>query len=453
MRNHPMKYDICQAPVSLTDPDLIAEWDCMVRAFLAHGTATPTHLGAVLVGAPDFAMGHAARGLFSMMLGRKEMVAVAREAGEAAVAALAAAGGTPRERLWVRALGEWLSGRPSGAIAAMERVLADHPTDTLSAKVSHAIRFILGDGHGMRRSIENVLSAHRGHALEGYVLGCHAFTLEETGDYDAAERAGLAGLELAKYDAWGLHAVAHVYDMTARADAGITLIDNNMAAWGRCNNFRYHVWWHKALLHLDRGETDVVMDLYDAQIRADKTDDYRDISNATSLLMRLELDGVAVGDRWEELADLAQNRTDDGCLVFADLHYQLALGAAGRSDATAAMTERYAVDATRQGEMPARVADPGKAALTGLTAFSEGRYDAAFANLTAARPAMQTIGGSHAQRDVFERMAIDAGLRAGFFDAAEAIIEDRIARRAGAIDRFSATRLASISYARRIPAQ
>ena len=446
-------YEICQSPVRLDEPALVEEWNGMIRAFMAHGTATPTHLGAVLSGAPDFAMGHAAKGLFCLMLGRKEMVVAAHDAGRAAVAALAAAGGSTRERLWVRALGEWLDGRPSGAIAAMERVLADTPSDTMSAKVSHAIRFILGDGHGMRASIENILAAHKGHALEGYVHGCHAFTLEETGEYDAAEAAGLRGLELAGDDAWGLHAVAHVYDMTARPDAGSSLIENNVSAWDHCNNFRYHVWWHKALLHLERGETDIVLALYDHQIRADKTDDYRDIANATSLLMRLELEGVAVGGRRPELGELAQHRPEGGRGGIGEEHNQQALGAAGRSDAQGAMRDRFAVDAARQGEMPARVADPGKAALAGLNAFAEGRYDSAFRDLAAARPTMQTIGGSHAQRDVFERMTIDAGLRAGMVDATEALIEDRIARRAGAVDRFAATRLASIGDARRIPAQ
>lgn len=448
-----MMHDICQAPVSLEDPTLVEEWNGMIRAFLAHGTATPTHLGAVLSGAPQFAMGHAAKGLFSLMMGRKELWGVAHQAGKDAATALTQSGGSARERLWVRALGEWLDGRPSGAIAAMERVLTDHPTDTLSAKVSHAIRFILGDAVGMRASVENVLDAHKGHALEGYLHGCHSFTLEETGDYKAAETAGLKGLELASDDAWGLHAVAHVYDMTARPDAGIALIENNVPAWDHCNNFRYHVWWHKALLHMDRGENDIVLALYDQQIRVDKTDDYRDIANATSLLMRLELEGTHVGDRWMELADFAQHRTDDGCLVFADLHYQLALGAAGREDAQVAMSERFAIDAARQGEMPARVADPGRSALSGLNAFAEGRYDAAFQDLAAARPAMQIIGGSHAQRDVFERMTIDAGIRCGMYDATQIVIEDRIARRAGAVDRFAATRLATINDARRIPAQ
>ncbi|WP_299499642.1 tetratricopeptide repeat protein [uncultured Roseobacter sp.] len=449
-----MMYDICNCPVSLTDPEALDHWNGMIRAFLAHSTATPTHLAAVLASHPDFAMGHAARGLFSLMLGRAEMVQTAKEAAVAAHEASANSTLSFREAAWTRALDHWLEGRPSKAVAAMEGVLTRHPEDTLSAKVSHAIRFILGDANGMRSSIERVLAAHGDdHACRGYVLGCHAFALEETGAYDQAEAAGREGLLLAPDDAWGLHAITHVYDMTARPDLGIGLIESHTSAWDHCNNFRYHVWWHKALLHMDRGQLDVALGLYDAQIRADKTDDYRDISNATSLLIRLELEGVDVGPRWEELADLAQKRTDDGCVVFADLHYMLALTGADRPDAKAAMAQRFARDAATSGEMPQRYADPGCAALSGLNAFAEGRYDAAFADLTAARPAMQTIGGSHAQRDVFERITIDAGLRAGRYEQTEAVILDRLARRAGREDRFTTTRLATIHEARRIPAQ
>ncbi|MEM1353096.1 MAG: tetratricopeptide repeat protein, partial [Pseudomonadota bacterium] len=390
----------------------------------------------------------------SLMLGRLEMVAIAREALSTAQTICNQSDLSDREALWVQALGSWLDGTPSGAVAAMEAVLDKHPTDTLSAKVSHAIRFILGDALGMRRSIERVLPAHdAAHACRGYALGCHAFTLEETGDYDAAEAAGRAGLELATDDAWGLHAIAHVYDMTARPDLGIRLIEDHTNAWAGSNNFRYHVWWHKALLHMDRGEFDVALGLYDAQIRADKTDDYRDISNATSLLMRLELEGMDVGPRWTELADLAENRTEDGCVVFADLHYMLALAGADRPEARAAMTERFAKDASRTGDMQMRYAEPGVAALSGLNAFAEGRYDAAFSDLLNARPGMQIIGGSHAQRDVFERITIDAGLRAGRYAQTEALLMDRMSKRAGQADRYTKMRLDTLTKAQQIPAQ
>ena len=449
-----MTRDICNAPLSLKTPAALVDWNDMVRAFLAHGTATPQHLGAVLTAEPDFAMGYAAKGLFSLMMGRAEMWQVAEDARTAAHSARAAGPITQREEWWIIALDRWLADSPTGAVAAMEHVLDVCPEDTISAKVSHAIRFILGDATGMRASVERLLPAYGAdHPLRGYILGCHAFTLEETGEYSAAEHAGRTGLIHAPDDAWGLHAVTHVHDMRAQPDKGIKLIEENPAAWERSNNFRYHVWWHKALLHLDRGELDVALALYDDQIRADKTDDYRDISNATSLLMRLELEGMNVANRWDELGALSANRIDDGCVVFADLHYQLALAGAGNTAANQAMTARFAHDAQQSGDMAARVTNPGVAALAGLNAFSEARYGDAFVQLAAARPCMQSIGGSHAQRDVFERMTIDAGLRAGHFDATESILLERLALRAGHEDRFTATRFARLADVRRIPAQ
>ena len=174
-----MRNDICDSPVSLLDADLVEHWNGVITGFLSHGTQTPVHLAKVLEAAPDFAMGHAARGLFSLMMGRAELISVAREAHAAAQAALARVGAAPRERLWVQALGEWLRGRPSGAVAAMEAALRLQPRDTLSAKVCHAIRFVLGDAKGMRASVEAVLDAHRIHPMRGYLLGCHAFALEQ----------------------------------------------------------------------------------------------------------------------------------------------------------------------------------------------------------------------------------------------------------------------------------
>ncbi|MEM9967268.1 MAG: tetratricopeptide repeat protein [Pseudomonadota bacterium] len=449
-----MEYDICGAPVSLPDRTARAHWNGVIRAFLAHGKQTPHHLSAALEDAPMFAMGHAARGLFSLMLGRAEMWPLAESACRAAHHAAKEAGANQRERGWIDALDRWLVDDPTGSVAALENVLNACPQDTLTVKVIHAIRFILGDAAGMRRSVERMLPAHGpDHPLRGYLLGCYAFTLEETGDYARAEQVGLQGLELTRDDAWGLHAVAHVYDMCARPDCGISLIEQNRDAWDGANNFRYHVWWHKALLHLDRGEFDVALALYDDQIRAEKTDDYRDIANATSLLMRLELEGVAVGDRWEELSIFAAARIDDSCVVFADLHYQLALAGTANTEAIAAMSQRFARDALQPGDMAARTADPGLAAMAGLNAFSEGRYGAAFKHLCQARGNMHTIGGSHAQRDVFERMTIDAGLRAGHVEGAEKILLERLALRGGNQDRFAATRFHQLAQARRIPAQ
>ncbi|SFE66394.1 tetratricopeptide repeat protein [Roseivivax sediminis] len=445
-----MPFDICRAETGLETPEAAEAWDRMVVAVLSHGAAAPELLGRVLALEPDAPLPLAAKGLFCLMLGRREMTEAARAAHSRAERGLREGHAPPRARAWVAALGCWLAGQPGGAVFHLEGVLVANPADTLTMKVVHGIRFILGDGPGMRRSVERALDGHDAeHPLLGYAFGCHAFALEETGDYAEAEAVGLRGLRHAPADAWGLHAVAHVHDMTHRPDAGIALIEGNRAAWGHCNNFRYHVWWHKALLHLDRGEHETVLDLYDTRIRHEKTDDYRDFANAASLLMRLELEGVACGRRWAELADLAETRLSDGCLVFADLHYMLALAGDDRPGAAARLAARIAARGDGTTETGRIAAHPGVAAAEGLAAFGEGQYASAFARLVAARAHMRTIGGSHAQRDVFERITVDAGLRAGCHEAVAAILAERTALRSGRADAFAESRMAALAEATR----
>ena len=428
--------------------EAVSHWDATVRGFLAHAAVTPEHLGRTLAAAPDFAQGHAARGLFCLLLGRREMTATALEARDAARAAAGRCPPNAREAAYLDALDDWLGGRPSACAARLEALLADHPRDALAMKLVQAIRFVLGEARAMRASAEAVLPAWDDHPALGYLKGCHAFTLEETGEHAAAEATGRAGLALAADDAWGLHAVAHVYDITGRPQAGLSWLSGREGAWAHCNNFRFHVWWHIALMELDLGHYDAALALYDDRVRAEPTDDYRDIANAASLLARLEIEGVAVGDRWEELARLAEGRTGDGCLTFADLHYELALIGGGREAATGRLLSRIARDAHRaETEIDRVMARPGLSAAAGLEAWGEGRHAAAFLNLSAARRDMQRIGGSHAQRDIFERLTIEAALRAGYLDRAERMLAERAAFR-GAADGYHARRMALILAAR-----
>lgn len=432
--------------LSLSSAEATVFWNKTVTAFLSHGRDTPVCLGKVLDLEPGFALAHAAKGLFCLMLGRREMVATAAEAWMAADAARKASPVTQREAAVVDALRDWLDGWPSRAAHRMDQALTAFPGDAFLLKLVHATRFILGDSIGMRTSIEAVLGTYdETHPAYGYVLGCRAFSLEETGDYRQAEACGKRGLEFAADDAWGLHAVAHVHDMTGRSEEGIGWLEKRPEGWAHCNNFGYHVWWHLALMYLDRGQPDKALALYDDEVRRDQTDDFRDISNAVSLLVRLELEGVQVGARWQELAALADKRAEDGCNVFADLHYMLALASCGRSQASDRLLMNLRQRARNpEGDMQPVAEKAGLPAAQGLEAFREGHYGTAFKYLTLAQQDLQSIGGSHAQRDVFDRIAIDAALRAGLASEAEAALRERTRRR-GAFDRFSEMRLETCS--------
>ncbi|MBV1927829.1 MAG: tetratricopeptide repeat protein, partial [Rhodobacteraceae bacterium] len=166
---------------------------------------------------------------------------------------------------------------------------------------------------------------------------------------------------------------------------------------------------------------------------------------------RLELDGIDIGDRWEELADLSAARTEDGCLVFADLHYLLALTNDGRDGEVNQMLQRIHKNAQADAcETDRCMASPGLSAAKGLQAFGESRFEDAFRHLAGARDTMQLAGGSHAQRDVFERMTIDAGIRAGYLDQAESLLDDRQHRRINTEDRYAAVRRDMITAGRGI---
>jgi tetratricopeptide (TPR) repeat protein len=440
----PISDDLSGMPTSIS-AELIGDWNKVILGILSHAASTGPDLNRVVTAAPDFALGQAVRGLSCLLLGRAEMLATARQAYAAAIEG---APSTMREIAFVHALGDWLAGRPSFAAARLQAILDMNPRDALAMKMIQAIHFVMGRPLAMRTSVEGVIGAWGDHPAYGYLLGCHAFTLEETGEYAAAERTGREGVALAPDDAWGLHAVAHVFDMTGRARDGLAWLSGREASWAHCNNFRFHVWWHRALMHLDLGEYDIALAHYDADIRAEKTDDYRDISNAASLLSRLELEGVDVGDRWEELAVLAEQRATDGCLAFADLHYMLALCGGERHDAATGLIARMQATRVDGHEAQRIIAHPGLHVAQGLHAFANGHYSTAWMHLRAGRAELQMIGGSHAQRDVFDRITIEAALRGGYLDAAEGLLRKRMGQRAGTLDGYATARLALIDAAR-----
>lgn len=432
--------------LTLSAPAASAPWTGATAAFLAHGSAMPSLIARTLEMAPDFALGHAVHGLCRLLLARRELVAVAEVDWRTADAARRAVPITARENAVVDALRDWLDGFPARAAHRLDTALRAHPSDAVLMKLVHSIRFLLGDAPGMRCSIEAVLGAFDDtHPAFGYLQGCYAFALEETGDYAAAERTGRRALEITPDDVWGLHAVAHVLDMTGRSDEGRAWLEERTEAWSHCNNFRYHVWWHLALMYLDRGDIGKVLALYDQEIRADHSDDFRDVANGASLLMRLELEGVNVGGRWEELARIAETRIDDACNVFADLHYLLSLNGGERRRAAetlvASLAARGAAANAAADDMAPVAEIVGASAAAGLEAHHKGNFYSAFHQLERARPCIHQIGGSHAQRDVFERIAIDAALRAGLANEAERLLNARLSLR-GAADRFATERLA-----------
>ena len=421
----------------------VPSWNATIRHFLAHSAATPNHLADTLRLAPDFAQARAVKAMFCCSLGRRAMVAVGREClAEAETIALRSPPNR-REAIYIEAARAWCAGRLDVAADRLDALLKVWSSDALAMKLVQAVRFMMGDAAGMRASLAATVTAFGpDHFAYGFHMGARSFAWGETGDLATALKLGEAAVECIPEDAWGLHAVAHVHDMRADPDAGLRWLDEHRHSWKPCNNFGTHVWWHQALMFLEQGRHSDVLACYDNEVRAARTDDYRDIANATSLLARLMLEGVPVGDRWEELADLSEAHVEDTTVIFGDMHTMLALVGGDRPEARRKLVAsmRAAPNAPST-YMDAVRTDPGVALAQGLEHFAEGDYAAASRDLSAAAPALPEIGGSIAQRDVFARITIDAAIRAERGAEALRLIAERTAHRGGAEDSFARTRL------------
>ena len=318
----------------------VRNFDATLAQYLRFGLDTGDWLKRTLSEDPGMALAHCLKGYFFMLFCVPALTGKARASLEAGRRSVAERGATDRERHHLDALDAWNRGEFEQAVGHLEALLASHPRDILALKIAHYLYFYLGDNENHRDSIGRVL-----HAWDdtvdgyGYVLGMQAFSLEESGAYDDAERAGRAAVERNSADLWAVHAVAHVMEMQDRRREGIAWIRESEPQLGDCNNFGYHVWWHLALFHLDLDEVEPVLRIYDERMRADLSDEYLDICNATSMLWRLEERGVDVGDRWNELAERCETRSSDHQMVFPDVHYLLAIAAGGRDGAVERMLD------------------------------------------------------------------------------------------------------------------
>jgi hypothetical protein len=228
--------------------------------------------------------------------------------------------------------------------------------------------------------------------------------------------------------------------MTGRAEEGLAWL-SDQSQWAHCNNFAYHMHWHVGLFQLELGRVNDALKLYDSAIRNQKTDDYRDIANASSLLRRIELEGLSVGNRWDELADIAERRIDDRQLAFADLHYLIALLGAGRFSSAESLVRGMleSGDMGHNGQLSAEIGAPLAA---GLVAFQAGRMAEAVAFLAPLQPKIQLVGGSHAQRDVFQQIYLEALVRSGA-PSTVAVLKTRQIDRKGS-NRFAERRLGAV---------
>lgn len=414
-------------------------YDEALDALLGYRPELPDLVHELAHDHPDFAMGQA-------LVAYCELLTTERPAGDGhghghgaheptAFLELDRGALSDRERGHLAAAEAWHRGDLWGAGQLLGAVTIDHPRDVLAVIIGHQIDFLTGNAHLLRDRPARSLAALGEHSPRwGHVMGMWAFGLEESGDLTRAEEAGLAALDADAADVWALHAVAHVHEMRGRADQGLAFLDDWRPHWRAGHGLLPHLSWHAALFALEGGRTDWALATSDAAIAPpDGEPTAYDLVDASSLLWRLHLDGADVAARACAVADAWLRVLSPSWYVFNDVHAIMALVAADRlahaADLVDILAERAVSRSTSTNDHMTRAV--GLPVAKALVAFGQDRYDEVVPLLDGVRPYLNMFGGSHAQRDVFDRTLVVAALRDEQRALARAYLDERVQHRGG----------------------
>jgi len=415
-----MLQDVLGNPVSSADPATLAGIDDFVEGFLAYEKRAENIVKAADA-APEECLANCYAGMLWMLLEAPEAPARAARYRDRAVRAAPRA--TRRERMNVELLQAWAADDLPRTLDLAAQIGAEFPQDLAVVKLHQYLDFNRGNFTGMLVSALKVRDANR---EVPYIHGMLAFAYEQCHLLEEAERSAHQALSLKRKEPWAQHALAHVYLTRGRIDDGAWFLESVADTWTGLNSFMYtHNWWHLAVFYLSQGRNDRALDIYDRHCWGILKNYSQDQIGAVSLLARLELAGVDVGDRWQDLAQHLKARATDTVQPFLSVQYLYGLARAGLPESATlleAIRERARTAPEFSRRAWARAAAP---AAEGLAAYAAGYFARAREHLSAALPHMIETGGSHAQRDLFDQFLLDARLRSGEWNLAQQQLEQR----------------------------
>jgi tetratricopeptide (TPR) repeat protein len=417
-----MRKDRYRLTVTTASSEALDAYNDGVDGVLAWHRDTIPFFQTAVARDPDFALAHAglAVGLFV-----EDRFAEARASMQRARSLAPRA--SARERSQIEALDHYVEIDMAAAEAAMREHLAAYPIDLLVAQRLYFIWFFQGRFEEMLRLTGGLLPRLPN---TSFVLGLHAFALEELGRCDEARSAAEACIARNPQDTWGVHSLVHaLYEMGGSDQGeGLRRVPPALAACTNANYYRNHLLWHLILMHLARGDYARASEMTHDVFEREPTSVALDLRNAVSVLWRFELCGMSPKARWEPFVAIARrlmDRRED--LPFH--HPHLAMVLAGGGDWAAAERHldllRARVPNDRSGVLKA-VAIP---LIEGIHAFCGRDWWRVIEKLEPIRSRIIELGGSRAQRDAFHDTLFEACFRAGDVERAERFLAERLARR------------------------
>src|SRR3989449_3954281 len=179
-----VRHDAYGLPVTTGSGDALEAYDRAVEGLLGWDAQALDRFRTAATTDPGLALAHAGA---AVCLFLDERFVEARESAKIARAVVGAQ--TERERSHVDALVLLVEGKPSDAEAAMTQHLADYPRDLVVFQRLYFVWFWQGKFTEML-DLSSVLTRY--YPGSSFMLGLHAFALEQAGRCDEAARYGRA---------------------------------------------------------------------------------------------------------------------------------------------------------------------------------------------------------------------------------------------------------------------
>jgi len=392
-----------------TSPPAAAAYVDAVDRLLAAREGALEGFDRALAADPGFALAHVGRSRSLLVAGRGP------EGRAAAAAALPCAGGLDRrERQHVEALAAAATGPGDRALALIREHLAEFPRDVVALAAANGIYGLIGMSGRQERN-EDMLALldelAPAYGEDWWFLGAYGFARTEALGWKAGARLIERSLALEARNAHAAHAWAHVLYERGDDESGARFVEGWIPDYPREAALHCHLSWHRALFELGRGRLDAALAIYESSIAPG-----RSMCSPFS---------TVVPEAWRAVAKHAGDTFPAPGLAFLDAHCAVALAAAGDS----AGLERWIArlrEADAEGRAPSGPVTPAVAAAMG--AFAAGRYDETIAGLAPVLDQLVRVGGSWAQRDLFEHTLLAAYLRAGRPADARGLLARRVDR-------------------------
>ena len=412
-------HDLYGLPITCADDDTRQGIDDFVHGFISFQPKAVNVLKAAKAD-PSNGLANAYAAILYMLL---EAPAAPKLAQPFLDNAKQATGLTPREAAAVEAADLFVAGKIPKLIELCEATVSAYPRDMVMLKLGQYHTFNIGDFPAMLRIAQK---AQPGASDIAYAHGMLAFGFEECHLLDDAERAACHAISLEPSEPWAHHALAHIYLTRGQVAEGTAFLESVAHHWADLNSFMHsHNWWHLALFYISAGRKDDLLAAYDIHVWGLSKDYSQDQIGAVSLLARMEFAGINVGDRWQDVGDHVAKRGADTTSPFLTLQYLYALGRTRRAETETLLTaiEERAEDASRHDHATWR--DVALWAAHGIAAHAAGDYDDTIRFLGKALPRLAECGGSHAQRDLFDQIHLDALIKSGRTSQAQQVLEMR----------------------------